>query len=1017
MNRIIGLFWAIFMLVWATNLWSQTLVDLGGISNDGGAFVNFGIADSSNNEKVAMPLTLLSPVAISKVVVHLSKVNNPTDNVVVEVRQGSPNGALLASGSVPGSSISASGSRHELTVPAFVVPSGSIAVVYSRSGPSDPRNFFIAVRGTSGSNYGVVSSGGYMYLRTGAGWGSSDLQNSPKVSLFGTLVSLGQAAVSPSSSINFGNVTVGQTAQAQFRIKNTGTAALTINSATSNNSVFTLASAIPPSVNVNVGDSTLVTVSFTPTSAGSASGNITFAHNGINNPTIVSVVGNGVTPPTPPITPTPAPVISVSVSSLTLDSTAVGSVSQRTFVVSNTGAAVLTFTPSLSGADPSQFVVAPSAGASVSPGNSQVVTVIFTPTSVGNKSAVISLTNNASAGPTAVSLSGQGFVFPSPPLPLPSISVVPISLAMDSTLVGSASQKSFVVLNTGGSNLVISGATVSGAAAAQFGVAPSSVTLASGAGQTFTVSFAPASAGVKSVSIALAHNAVGAPTLVAVSGRGFMTPAPPPPTPAPVISVSVSSLTLDSTAVGSVSQKTFSITNIGTADLAVTGIVVSGLDAAQFSVSPSSAILTPGGSRIITVDFLPASAGSKSATLTLVHTAVTSPTTIALSGVGRLAPQSLAALSTLSLTFDSTTVSSFSQKSFTVSNTGAAGLIVPGIVLSGADAGQFAVSPISFSVAAGASPRTVTVNFSPSSGGAKSASLVITHNAPGSPSVVFLSGVGKSTLSPSAIASGPSYAKPVVNISASTVSGEAPLEVMFVNNNTGGPISWWEWQFRNKTISGTPEFVTSRSPLSAADTITHTLADPGVYLVQLSVEGSGGGDTNTLKDSIVVVVAVPRMEVSVQSLVFGQTVVLQDKPELDFEVVNPSKAQLVADLTISGPDAVDFKIDPVHLSLARGSAPQKFKVVFQPTIIGPKKASVVISHNAASGPDTISLSGSAILAADFNGDYRVDLKDFFLLAEQFDILPITNRNNRYDLNGDRLVTHEDFYLFGEFFGR
>ncbi|MEK7609175.1 MAG: hypothetical protein AAB476_01715, partial [Patescibacteria group bacterium] len=207
MNRAFGRFLAVFMLVWAANLSAQTVVDLGGVTNDGGAFVNFGIADSSNNERVAMPLQLSEPAAINRMAVQLTKVGSPSDNVVIEVRQGSPDGLLLASGSVPGSAISASGSRHELTFPTFVVSSGSIAVVYSRSGASDPRNFFYAVRGTSGSNYGIVTSSGYMYLRTGTSWGGSNLANSPIVSVFGSLVPLGQAAVSPSSSVSFGDVT------------------------------------------------------------------------------------------------------------------------------------------------------------------------------------------------------------------------------------------------------------------------------------------------------------------------------------------------------------------------------------------------------------------------------------------------------------------------------------------------------------------------------------------------------------------------------------------------------------------------------------------------------------------------------------------------------------------------------------------------------------------------------------------------------------------------------------------
>ncbi|MAF09034.1 hypothetical protein CMK11_01160, partial [Candidatus Poribacteria bacterium] len=78
---------------------------------------------------------------------------------------------------------------------------------------------------------------------------------------------------------------------------------------------------------------------------------------------------------------------------------------------------------------------------------------------------------------------------------------------------------------------------------------------------------------------------------------------------------------------------------------------------------------------------------------------------------------------------------------FTVTNTGAAVLSVSGITSSNA---QFAVSPVAFDVAAGAS-QAVTVTFTPTVVGWETADLTISHNAAGGTTVVTESGIGSVT--------------------------------------------------------------------------------------------------------------------------------------------------------------------------------------------------------------------------------------------------------------------------------
>ena len=84
------------------------------------------------------------------------------------------------------------------------------------------------------------------------------------------------------------------------------------------------------------------------------------------------------------------------------------------------------------------------------------------------------------------------------------------------------------------------------------------------------------------------------------------------------------------------------------------------------------------------------------------------------------------------------------QDSFTVSNPGNLSLSISGVTSSNA---RFTVSPANGSVAATGSMKFY-VTFSPLVAGAQSASIVLAHNAPGSPDTVSVQGTGTGALQP-----------------------------------------------------------------------------------------------------------------------------------------------------------------------------------------------------------------------------------------------------------------------------
>ena len=101
----------------------------------------------------------------------------------------------------------------------------------------------------------------------------------------------------------------------------------------------------------------------------------------------------------------------------------------------------------------------------------------------------------------------------------------------------------------------------------------------------------------------------------------------------PEISLSVTTLALETIKVGeNPVQGSFTITNLGTEYLSISGIILEGTHASEFEVSPTAATIASGASETITVILSPTSPGTKSASLLIDHTAG-DPTIVRLSGV------------------------------------------------------------------------------------------------------------------------------------------------------------------------------------------------------------------------------------------------------------------------------------------------------------------------------------------------------------------------------------------------
>jgi hypothetical protein len=206
------------------------------------------------------------------------------------------------------------------------------------------------------------------------------------------------------TGLTFGAQNVGATSAAQtVTVTNIGTASLTVSSVAvggADASDFATSADTCAAATVTPNDTCMVSVTFTPSAAGSRTASLIFTDNASNSPQTLSLTGTGGTAP---------PLASVSPSSLAFSYEGVGTTSAPLSVtLSNTGNAALTITSIATSAN---FNQTNNCVGSVAGGSSCSIGVTFSPTAIGQYTGALTITDNSNgvAGSMqSVTLSGTG---------------------------------------------------------------------------------------------------------------------------------------------------------------------------------------------------------------------------------------------------------------------------------------------------------------------------------------------------------------------------------------------------------------------------------------------------------------------------------------------------------------------------------------------------------------------------------------------------------------------------------
>ena len=568
-------------------------------------------------------------------------------------------------------------------------------------------------------------------------------------------------------------------------------------------------------------------VNFVPSIAGPEAAVVSFTDDAPGSPQLLELEGQG-----------QGPFASLSATSLNFGSQPVNTTSAgQTITVTNTGNQTLTMSsPTETGTGSAQFSLSgadTTCGASLAPGQGCTIGVLFEPKAIGSFSAEVDIGDDSGGVSNAVqvvTLAGTGTAA------APVVSVVPVSLAFGSIDAGSASGAQPVTLsNSGSAPLNVTSIGTAGTNVADFKLSASGSSacplgggsVAAGASCTMSVQFSPKagdSSGNKTASLNIADNASGSPQTVALSGTTIS-----PPT----IQISPGSLNFPAQSAGTASPgQTIAVLNTsGASSLSIGGISVVGANAADFTeTNDCPPILGAGASCTVNVTFNPESGAVaiRSATIDVADNAPGSPQAIPLSGTATLAGISL---SSANLNFGGQQAGTVSPpEAITVTNDGTGALSFSSIAITGADFRAGANTCSAANTPPGGS-CTIQLMFSPActnGPAARSATLVLNDNAPGSPQNISLGGTATGDFC---------FDPPAPGVTSATVApGQTAAYTLVVNSPTG--------------YKGSVSLACSGAPAKSTCTVPASITVPSQFTVSVPTTANSTASLATKRPPI-----------------------------------------------------------------------------------------------------------------------------------------------------------------------
>lgn len=359
------------------------------------------------------------------------------------------------------------------------------------------------------------------------------------------------------------------------------------------------------------------------------------------------------------------------------------------------------------------------------------------------------------------------------------------------------------------------------------------------------------------------------------------------------------------------------------------------------------------------ISFRPKVNGHYSAALSVVgiSKAIINSSTVTGRGV-----EPLVVLSTSSMNFGDQTVGQQGvPREVLMTNSGSSGLSITDIVASG----DFSVTDDCGDMLDASESCSLTIDFAPAQIGETTGAVTITDNASDSPQSIALSGKGIDPGNPDAGFSSHSieFAPMVVGKTSSatdvtlTSTGTVDLNITDISASAN---------FGVDENCGNPLAPGESCTLSITFTPTETTDFSGTVIVDSNATDS---PQSIALSGIGVSQAGPQASLSVNTLDFGEQVVATESTARTITVTNSGTETLSIDtVTLEGDNSESYnKNDNCHNSTVAPGGSCTISAAFTPSTDGTKAATISITDNSSSSPQSISLTGIGIAQTSSGG--------------------------------------------------
>ena len=423
----------------------------------------------------------------------------------------------------------------------------------------------------------------------------------------------------PPNELALGPTRLGATSQAKgVAVKNTGQLDVSITDVATSADFHQTSHC---TVTLKPGETCQIEVTFSPTSAGAHTGQLTVTSDASSAPLELPLSGAGVQPsPGPSPSPLPTPGVLAQPAQLAFDGQRLETASAaRTITVTNSGQVSVGSKVTLSGNNTGDFSVAADActGHTLRPNDTCAVGITFKPTALGSRSAQVEIGDPRTQATLArIALAGRGTA--------PVLSASPTSLTMSVDL-GASDKRAITLANAGPGDVTFTKIAIANSPAFSLADACGSK-LAEGAQCALTVTYKPVSAGTLQGTISVTSDAASPTLQIPLSGTATDRR----------LQARATSLTFANMLVGeSATPQQVVLTGIGSTPVAVQAPSLSG-DTADFKFDAgcTGKTLAQSATCAITVTFTPTAAGTRAAQLTIPNSGRDGALVINLSGSG-----------------------------------------------------------------------------------------------------------------------------------------------------------------------------------------------------------------------------------------------------------------------------------------------------------------------------------------------------------------------------------------------